>query len=241
VDAGEVHVAGASETNALALLNYRPPAEDAPRPADGAPLVFVDLPEVSPASLMRIYAALMNRTALVHPLLPRTVSLQSGRYMSAKEACGLIEEVMTTAGVPLSVVGDKFVKAFPARLAEEETRHPDFFDPSYTPMVAITPVAGRLIKLNFRAAPPGQVLQFYREITGVSLEWDDSQLYGDLTLRGQLRHTDAECLFILDTVFRWHGLEFEPVGENAFTVHQDPDVGRALRRANTLNYSDVMF
>ena len=226
VAAGEVLVAGASETNLLALLNYHPPAEDAPRPADGAPLVFIDLPEVSPASLMRIYAVLMNRTTLVHPLLPRAVSLQPGKYVSAEEACGLIEEVMTKAGVQLSIVGDKFVKAFPARLAEEEARHPDFFDPSYAPMVAITPVTGRLIMMNFREAPFGQVLQFYREITDMSLEWDDSQLHGNLTLYGQLRHTDAECLFMMDTVFRWYGLQFESVGEGAFVVQQDRYVYR---------------
>ncbi len=164
-----------------------------------------------------LYAQFTGRTLLRSPRLPAaSFSLNATANNKAQIALSL-EKALAEKGITTIPDGEQFILVVPTsegptvRLLSPEIKYPasDNGRPELFPGGAI---------INFPNTELSQVMKLYADLTGRKLDRTQHLplLNGTVKFTTQTALSKEECIWALETLFRWHGVKVVPVGSDSF-------------------------
>jgi len=185
------------------------PQDDRTRTAGGG-LEFVDA-GIDP--VLSLYARFNDRTLLRWPRLRASSFTLVASTTNEPQAAFVLEQALAGEGIATIPDGKEFLMIVPAseavlvkpRPAEIKSSTGDGSKPELMPVGAI----------NFSDADLHQAAQIYAELIGRKLDQAPQvpRPTGVINFRNQTPLSKAECIYALDTLFRWQGLKVIPIAQ----------------------------
>lgn len=194
-----------ARTNVLASLDFTQQTNHATVGVSSVMLARAGLD-----SILNLYAELKGRTLLRSPRLPAISFSLNFSTTNAAQTALMLEKVLAEKGIATIPDGQKFVMVVPAAEATTVKPHSSEIKSGAAPGEQTEPISPGAI--NFVAAPLNLVAQVYAGFIGCKLEPDSrSKLpVGLIRFQNLTPLSKKECLYALETLFRWQGIKVIP-------------------------------
>jgi len=182
-------------------------------PAAGANSNAIFLQDAEPDTAITVYQHLARRTVLRGPVLPRS-SINLSVSTSLENLLGAVESTLATNGVTIRPAGEWFAFAVRNDQAEALASLPA------PPVAALGRRASGLHRftLYFEQADQSQVLELYQELAGRTVLPGPNISGRKYSFRNETDLTRAEGIWLMESLFRIHGLAVLPQGTNLVIV-----------------------
>jgi hypothetical protein len=173
--------------------------------------IMLDNADLDP--ILTIYSELKGRTLLRSPRLPAISLSLNGSSTNHAQTALMLEKVFAEKGIKTIPDGEKFVMIVPE--SEAKAVHP------HSPEIKTHDVAGERAELippgtlTFLGATVNQVGPIYAELLGRKPESNPRSTLpnGAIYFQNLTPLSKEECVYALDTLFRWQGVKVIPVGQ----------------------------
>jgi len=196
-------------TNAVEKFNF---ANRTNLPGGSGFGIMLDRAEMDP--VLRIYSEFTGRTLLRSPRLAATSFSLSASATNQAEVALLLEKALQAKAITSIPDGDKFLMVVPDADAATVKPHSSGINaPAGNPDKSeLIPVG----EISFSNADLHQVAQIYAGFIGRKLEPNQHlpRTTRIINFRNQTPLTKEECIYGLDTLFRWQGLKVIPIAQD---------------------------
>jgi hypothetical protein len=194
-------------------LTVRPSGEGSHTPISVGGLVLV---KADIDFVLRLYGEFKGRTVLRSPRLPAvSLSLETAVTNQAG-AAQVLEKALAAKAITTIPDGDKFVMVVPnSEIATVKPRSAEIRS-STRGRSELMPVGA----ISFSNADLNQASAIYANLIGRKLDQTQPTPQPTLAIkfRNQTPLTKEECVYALDTLFRWQNVKVVPIGEGLVKV-----------------------
>jgi len=171
-------------------------------------------------TVIAVYQRLAKRTVLRGPELPRSrISLSAGT--SLENLLRLLESTLGTNGVAVRTAGELFAFAVRSDQVDELANLPA---PPFAGPGRGFGIPGSAV--YFQQADQSNVLELYQELAGRTLLRGPNISGRYYTVRNETELTRAEGIWLMESLFRLHGLGVLPQGTNFVIIAQAAQTNR---------------
>lgn len=193
-------------TNVTASLVFTQQANHA---GNAVSSVILDRARLDP--VLKIYSELKARTLLRSPWLPAAALSLNLSTTNAAQTALMLEQAFAEKGIKTIPDGEKFLLVVPESEATRVKPHP-----SGIKSITVAGDQADMIPpgaINFAPASLRQAGQIYAELVGRKLESNPQTTIPDrlIIFQNQTSLSKAECVYALDILFRWQGVQAVPL------------------------------
>lgn len=216
----ELRLAWTNAPITVSLPRHGNPLETA---AGSLELVDADIDPV-----LGLYAECKGRTLLRWPRLPATSFSVVASTTNQAQAALALEKALAEKGISIIPDGEKFLMVVPESEATTVKPHASDIKPAISNGSKSEPIPAGAI--YFPNTDLLQVAQIYADLIGRKLAPDQPLPRPTLAIKfkNQTPLDKAECVYALETLFRWQGVKLVPVAQDVVRIAplSDASAGR---------------